>query len=229
MVAKYCITCIAILIMMTFIPGQNTPGVNLFNNPGFESGTDWWGFADSLGDSGSATIDFSSSEAAHSGNNGAKIIVSERSVENWHIQLQTPPNWTAAIGYTYKLTFWARVDSSSKSVHVAIHDGPPDYEYQGGTDFYLDTAWQQFETQRMSDVEGEGAMRFNIYVGSYTGVYYFDDFEVIEMEQVSIKPIQLPNNEKYFSNTLSSRDIIGRSTHARPLMKGVRINWPVSP
>ncbi|MEO7777150.1 MAG: carbohydrate binding domain-containing protein [Fibrobacteria bacterium] len=156
--------------------GAQAAGENLFKNPGFESSQDWWQFDHSFG-TATGTISFDDPLAVHAGAKGAKLVVTAVDGENWHIQLQCPPQFEAAKDFDYRLSFWGRTNSmDGKTIHVAIQDGAPDYAYRAGQDFRLDTAWQQIEKLWTSDMEGLEMLRFNIYLGSDTGTYYLDDF-----------------------------------------------------
>jgi Carbohydrate binding domain len=158
--------------------GAQTEGQNLFQNPGFESDQAWWGFDFSFG-TAAGTIAFDDPMAIHGGAKGAKIAVTAVDGENWHIQLQCPPQFEAVRNAEYHLSFWGRTASADgKTIHVATQDGAPDFAYRAGQDYRLDTAWQKIERVWTSDVEGSEALRFNLYLGSDTGVYYFDDFSL---------------------------------------------------
>ena len=168
------------LLATTGVPraGTQAAGENLFKNPGFESNQDWWQFDYSFG-TATGTIAFDDPMAVHEGSKGAKIVVTAVDGENWHIQLQCPPQFEAAKDVDYTLSFWGRTNSpDGKSVHVAIQDGAPNYTYRAGQDHQLDTSWQKIERVWTSDMEGMEMLRFNIYVGSDTGTYYFDDFSL---------------------------------------------------
>lgn len=171
---------VGLLATMGFQPaGAQAVGENLFQNPGFESNQDWWGFDQSFG-SATGTITFDDPMAVHEGAKGAKIEVTAVDGENWHIQLQCPPQFEALKDTEYQLSFWSRTNSEvGKSIHVAVQDGAPDFTYRTGQDFPLDTAWQKIEMTWFSDMEGMEALRFNIYLGSDTGTYYFDDFSLV--------------------------------------------------
>ncbi len=158
--------------------GAQDADANLIQNPGFENGQNWWGFDQSFG-TATGTIAFDDPMSVHEGAKGAKIVVTAVDGENWHIQLQCPPQFTAVKDAEYLLTFWARTNTmEGKSIHVAIQDGAPDYTYRSGQDYSLDTTWQKIEKPWVSDVEGLEALRFNIYVGKDTGTYYFDEFSL---------------------------------------------------
>jgi hypothetical protein len=161
--------------------GAQAAGENLFKNPGFESNQDWWGFDFSFGTAtGTIAYDYDDPLAIHGGAKGAKIVVTAVDGENWHIQLQCPPQFEAVKNVDYQLSFWGRTASAAgKSVHVAIQDGAPNFTYRAGQDYQLDTAWQKIEKVWTSDVEGTEALRFNLYLGSDTGTYYFDDFSLV--------------------------------------------------
>lgn len=172
--------------------GAQAAGENLFKNPGFESNQDWWQFDFSFG-TAAGTIAFDDSMAVHGGAKGAKIQVTAVDGENWHIQLQCPPQFEAAKDLEYQLSFWGRTNSpDGKSIHVAIQDGAPDFAYRTGQNFPLDTAWQKIETKWISDVEGLEMLRFNLYLGSDTGTYYFDDFSLVAVPV----PVKLENPKR---------------------------------
>lgn len=158
--------------------GAQAGSENLIRNPGFESNQDWWGFDTSFG-AATGTISFDDPGAVHEGSKGARIAITEIDGENWHVQLQCPPQFEAVLNSDYHLSFWGRTHSpDGKPVHVAIQDGAPDYTYRTGQSFQLDTTWQQFDVYWTSDVEGLEMLRFNLYLGGDTGTYYFDDFSL---------------------------------------------------
>lgn len=194
--------------------GAQAAGGNLFQNPGFESNQDWWGFTDSLG-TGTGTLTFNDPMAVHGGAKGAKVVVTAVSTENWHIQLQCPPQFEAIMNAQYQLSFWGRTNSpDGKSVHVAIQDGAPNYTYRSGQDSRLDTAWQKIERTWTSDVAGQEMLRFNLYLGSDTGTYYFDDFMLTASVPTGLRdkqgsnrvPLKLKN-----AAAISGVDAAGRS------------------
>jgi carbohydrate binding protein with CBM4/9 domain len=193
--------------------GAQAAGENLFKNPGFESNQDWWQFDQSFG-TATGTIAFDDPMAVHEGAKGAKIQVTAIDAENWHIQLQCPPQFVAVKDAEYTLTFWGRTPSAEgKSVHVAIQDGAPDYGYRAGQDYGLDTTWQKIEKVWTSDVEGLEMLRFNIYLGKDTGTYYFDDFSLT----AASAPIGLRNPKRSVGMplrnavTIPAVDAAGRS------------------
>ncbi|MEN9306804.1 MAG: hypothetical protein RL173_736 [Fibrobacterota bacterium] len=152
---------------------------NLFTNPDFETGaTGWTVFLEPT----DAVIAATGSAKAGVGRNASagmevKVTTAPTDVaNNWHIQLQTPQDWLAEKGKTYKLSFWAKADAS-KSIHLGIGGGPASgYAYIQGSDFGLSTAWKQYEVEYTSTATGVDSVRFNIYVGGAAGTYTFDDF-----------------------------------------------------
>lgn len=150
---------------------------NLFSNPGFETSTTGWTLYLQSADSVTATAN-AVAGAGHNGSAGMQIGVTKVSSQNWHIQLQTPQDWNAIKGKTYKLSFWAKADAS-KSIHLGVGLGPAaNYAYLEGTDFGLSTAWKQIELEYTSPATGVDSLRFNIFVGGATGTYTFDDFSL---------------------------------------------------
>lgn len=196
--------------------GAQAAGENLFKNPGFESNQDWWQFDYSFG-TATGTIAFDDPMAIHEGAKGAKVQVTAIGAENWHIQLQCPPQFEAVKDVEYTLSFWGRTSSADgKSVHVAIQDGAPDYAYRAGQDFRLDTAWQKIEKAWTSDVEGLEMLRFNLYLGSDTGAYYFDDFSLT----AALAPSGLRNPKRTHAKTPGKAVAISVDAAGRSVGKG---------
>lgn len=155
---------------------------NLISNPGFENanpGDYWQLWKDSSATAAQAVLTFPDT-GAHEGTHYARVEVKAIAQENWHIQLQVPPDWAADSGATYELKFWARSDSST-SIHVAIQDGPDNsYTYRSGMDVTLSPEWTEQTVVYASDRQGNGALRFNLYLGRYQDTYGFDSFSLIE-------------------------------------------------
>ena len=162
---------------------------NLISNPGFETGTTGAGWT--LWTDASATTAVSAvtypATGAHSGTRYARVDVTVPAEQNWHIQYQIPPDWTAVNGMTYELKFWAKSDSGT-NIHVAVQDGPDNnYAYRTGTSFGIATAWTEYVVSYTSDVAGNGALRFNLYVGESRDTYSFDDFSLLAVT-VPVRP-----------------------------------------
>jgi hypothetical protein len=87
---------------------------NLFTNPDFETNASGWTVFLEPTD---ATIAATGSAKAGVGRNASagmevKVTTAPTDVaNNWHIQLQTPQDWLAEKGKTYKLSFWAKADA----------------------------------------------------------------------------------------------------------------------
>jgi Carbohydrate binding domain len=169
--------------------GAAVKGQNLITNPSFEAETpsNYWGlWKDSSAAAANAAISFPDSGAPQ-GTKYARVEVTEPSLENWHIQLQIPPDWIADSGVTYELKFWAKSDSS-RSIHVGIQDGPDgQFVYRSGIDFSLSTEWTEYSTTYTSDRQGNGTVRFNLYLGLYKDTYGFDGFSLQAQQPVGIR------------------------------------------
>lgn len=168
---------------------------NILSNPGFESGQDWWGFQSPAG---LATIDYESSEA-RTGDNAAHASVTEITANNWEIQLNTPSNWVAENGAKYILGFYAKADADV-SIHVAAQTGAPDYAYITGTNYSVGSEWRYIEFIYTSEQEGEGALRFNIFVGGAVANYYFDDFSLEIEPEVELGTPVPPTEGAYYTD-----------------------------
>lgn len=171
---------------------------NLFTNPDFETGTTGW----TVFLEPTATVAATGTASAGAGRNGTagmEIKVTTVSAENWHIQLQTPQDWKAEKGRSYKLTFWGKADAS-KSIHLGIGGGPASgYAYLTGSDFALTTAWKQFEVEYEAQATGVDSVRFNLYVGGATGTYTFDDFVLDTVSSGTGGPLTLPTQGAWFT------------------------------
>jgi len=174
---------------------QSLKAANIFSNPGFENGQDWWGFQTP---DGLAVIDYLSSEA-RTGSNAAHIQVTQAASSNYQIQLNAPSNWAAENGVKYILGFYAKADRDV-SIHVAAQDGPPSYGYRTGSDFSLSTGWRYIEMIYTSDVEGEGALRFNIFAGAAAANYYFDDFSLEVVQDTELGTPVPPTEGAYYTD-----------------------------
>ncbi|HEX2612024.1 MAG TPA: carbohydrate binding domain-containing protein [Fibrobacteria bacterium] len=154
---------------------------NLIQNPDFESesiGAYWQLWKDGSASSAEATVTYPLN-GAHAGNRYALVSVTQPADQNWKIQFQVPPDWEAMNAMTYTLTFWAKSDFGT-NIHVAIQDGPDNnYAYRTGTSYGIATEWTQYTLTYTSDVQGSGALRFNLYVGESIDNYGFDDFVLL--------------------------------------------------
>jgi hypothetical protein len=137
----HAITLSLLLGLATSVQAQN-----LITNPGFEAdplGNYWSLWKDSSAAAANAVISYPNTGAPQ-GTRYARVEVTVPSTENWHIQLQIPPDWIADSGTTYDLKFWARSDSS-RSIHVGIQDGPDgQFAYRSGMDFSLTPEWTEY-------------------------------------------------------------------------------------
>lgn len=183
---------LSLLFLLTF---QGIKAANILSNPGFENGQDWWNFQITAG---AATIDYKSADA-HSGNYAANINVSTAAANNYNIQLQAPSNWAAEKGAKYIISFYAKADKDV-SIHLAAQDGPPGYGYRTGSNYTLSSDWKYVEMVYTSDVEGAGALRFNVFVGTAAANYYFDDFNLEIVPVVELGTPVPPTEGAYYTD-----------------------------
>ncbi len=180
--------CLIVIGCFSLTWGQE----NLFEDPSFEQQGSGWNFQTI--DETEGTIDYTA-DAARTGDYGAEINVTQIDAEDWHVQLNTPTEWDAEAGKKYHLTFYAKCDAG-QSIHVSVHTGS-DQTYMTGHNFALNDEWQEIEVYYTSDVEGTGNLRFNIFVGKATGTYYFDDFSLVQINEVNPGEVTLPEQGAY--------------------------------
>jgi hypothetical protein len=157
---------------------------NCYANGGFESGSTGWNLY-VKSDSGAAGTASNPTTGAKEGNRFCRVTVTRVAINteqnHWHIQLQDA-SWTVVKGREYHLTFWAKADSVSRRIQVAIHgDGTDKYAYREGKNMTLSTDWRQLEYRYIADVDGTDAMNIFFYCGYETGIYDFDDFILEEL------------------------------------------------
>jgi hypothetical protein len=157
-------------------------GQNLLNNPSFEAGTpssSWQLWKADTATTAMGALTFPNT-GAPDGQRFARVEVTSLPPENWQLQLQLPTEWMADSGAIYELKFMAKSDSSS-SIHVGIQDGPDhNFEYRSGRDFMLSPEWTEQSLIYESDRTGNGALRFNLYVGGRLDTYSFDAFSLVK-------------------------------------------------
>lgn len=152
------------------------PAQNLITNPGFESQGSGWTLWFQSGTVAAGSVTYPDT-GAHGGSRYARIDITSAAAsaaENWHVQFQ-PQSWTAVSGTTYEFKFWAKCDVGS-NIHVSVQGA--DYTYLTGTSFGIGTEWAEYSLTQVADADGDGAVRFHIYLGEAVDVYSFDDVSV---------------------------------------------------
>jgi len=126
------------------------------------------------GATGAATADFTSTEAAHTGSQGARITVTSGSSENWHVQLQiSRTSWTPVEGNLYRISFKGRGPASA---HMGISDGA--YTYLTGENIAFSSSWQSFATTILASTS---PILVNLYLADATGNYDIDDLLIEDL------------------------------------------------
>jgi hypothetical protein len=140
-----------IIAALTLCGAATVMGQNLITNPGFESsGSNWTLWKDGSASAAVATVTYPTT-GAHSGTRYAHIDVTAPAVENWHIQFQTPAGWTASMGATYEMRFWAK-SAASSNMHFSVQDGPANgFLYRTGFDFQFTPEWAEYTFTYISD------------------------------------------------------------------------------
>jgi|GEM_PF-3152893 len=167
--------------------GAAAQAQNLITNPGFESGGTGWTLFTQSGSVAVASVSYPST-GAHGGTRYAQVNVTTpaaSSSENWHIQFQPPTGWSASVGWTYEIKFWAKVDTAA-NIHVSVQGS--DYTYITGTTIGLTPDWTEYSYRYVADAEGANAVRFHIYVAETKGIYSFDDFSITGTAPAGVSP-----------------------------------------
>ncbi|ERP32049.1 endo-1,4-beta-xylanase [Chitinivibrio alkaliphilus] len=125
------------------------------------------------------SANFQSSEAAASGNYGAKIEISEKQEENWHIQIRVP-SWTARKNQLYRFSMDAR---GPAPIHVSV--SYDDWTYKEGFRLNIqEDEFQHFSGNFYSDTSGTDALIINIGLATGEGIYHLDNISLYEIEEI---------------------------------------------
>jgi len=149
-------------------------------NSGFELGSPagWYMWIDekSTGNASFETVD----KDAHSGAYALKFDVKRASGQPWQIALSIP-QWQASPAAHYRLTFWAK---GPGAVKVNISDVDKNYAWMGSIDGSASPAqWTRISGEFSTTTQsGKGKVALAIGVGQNVGTFYFDDFELTEVE-----------------------------------------------
>jgi hypothetical protein len=171
------------------------PGINLINNPAFESGTaSWLFYTDTMGT-------FSAGSTVFEGNNSARVSLNSggTNVQLYQKEITLKPNTL------YRLSFAAySTTGHDLTVHLFKHASPyTSYGLNYKAD--LGTNWQtfttEFTTEGLTETVNDGRLMFWLAPFATAGdTYHIDD---IHLEMVSEPGINLINNPAFESGTSS--------------------------
>jgi endo-1,4-beta-xylanase len=138
--------------------------------------------------------DLSSAAAAHTGSYGFEVTVSKVYEKDYHCMLSLPAFLVTDHERMYTLAFWAKVPIGEPGApkprpHVTFQDEDNDYAWISGEFVQLSAIWHRYEVNLVVPytLRGHNVIT-NFMLGSQTGTYYFDDFEVTNRLFVSPPP-----------------------------------------
>ena len=140
------------------------------------------------------THDLSSTAAAHTGSYGFEVTVSKVFEKDYYGMLSLPAFLVTDHERMYTLAFWAKVPVGEPGApkprpHVTFQDEDNDYAWISGEFVQLSAIWHRYEVNLVVPytLRGHNVVT-NFMLGSQTGTYYFDDFEVTNRQFVSPPP-----------------------------------------
>ena len=146
------------------------------------------------GTEGVMTHDLSSTAAAHTGSYGFEVTVSKVFEKDYYGMLSLPAFLVTDHERMYTLAFWAKVPVGEPGApkprpHVTFQDEDNDYAWISGEFVQLSAIWHRYEVNLVVPytLRGHNVVT-NFMLGSQTGTYYFDDFEVTNRQFVSPPP-----------------------------------------
>ncbi len=143
---------------------------NLWQNPGFEAGTNHWRFQS--GNSATATFQSVSAVAAPDGSNIGRVAVSGIGQNFWDVQLHRTD--VAVIkDSTYTFRFCARAESNGPKTQVNFLN-PVNYTNYAWQTITLNTDWTAYELQFVAPYTGN--LLFTQDFGFGTGIFYSDHY-----------------------------------------------------
>jgi endo-1,4-beta-xylanase len=156
-------------------------GVNVAQNPGFESGdaTTFTNYAvfNSGNPTGTATISVGSGTAeVRSGTRSMKVVnPTAYNTEQWRVQVATEPI-ALTVGKQYQISYWIKAAAANGSVRLSTQPTPL---YQA--DQTIGTSWQQV-TWLITANEAQTRILFDM--GRTNNTYFIDDVAINEMVTV---------------------------------------------
>ena len=142
------------------------------------------------GAAGSMEADLSSTDAAYKGKYGYEAKVTATFEQDFYAFLSLPAFLVTDHERVYKFSFWAKATGNPKPrPHITFQDEDANYEYIYGDFVQLSAFWHQYHIDLVVPFKLRGHnVVTNIMLGSYEGVYYFDEFQVVNAGLVSPPP-----------------------------------------
>eukprot|EP00966_Prymnesium_polylepis_P047464 1098823-Prymnesium_polylepis.1 len=142
------------------------------------------------GAEGELTADLSSTNAAHESTYGFEVNVKKTFEEDYFGMLSLPAFLVTDHERVYAFTFWAKATGNPKPrPHVTFQDEDNDYSWIDGQYVALSAFWHKYEVNLVVPYKLRGHnVVTNLMLGSFVGVYYFDDFMVSNKNFASPPP-----------------------------------------
>jgi uncharacterized repeat protein (TIGR01451 family) len=160
---------------------EETPNANLLMNPGFESGSDPWGFFTNGAGGFSVINDWDNNNVGQ-----VQIASPEMNIQLYQYNLTLEANTK------YRLTFWAYSNSGHDVAVALLKHGPPYTNFGLYQVFNLTTTWQtfvaEFTTSGFTGTVNDG--RLMLWMAPYGAAgdrYFFDDVVIAKVPHTKIE------------------------------------------
>jgi len=142
-------------------------------NGGFEIGTSGWALEQNQGATGTFTTDNTTS---YKGSNSAKVVVTNTSGTEWHIQFKQP-TLTFKKDSLYTVTFAAKSDAS-RQINVSTMNDVSPWNGYGGKNYLLSTNWNSYTFSFKASETNNGRARITFQLAKEKGTYWIDEVSV---------------------------------------------------
>lgn len=142
-------------------------------NGGFENGTSGWALEQNQGATGIFTIDNST---AFKGASSARVVVTNTSGTEWHIQFKQP-TLTLKKDSLYTVTFSAKSDAV-RQINVSTMNDVSPWNGYGGKNYSLSTNWNIYTFSFKASETNNGRARITFQLAKEKGIYWIDEVSV---------------------------------------------------
>ena len=135
--------------------------------------------------------------AKHGGRFGMTVLIDRAFTKNFHAQFSLPHFMTRLQHSGYQMTFWAKLTRASGrevSAEVVFLDVDEGYQWIGGAEVVLTSAWQHFALEPVYTTPAQRGHEIQIafLIGLKVAEFAFDDIELYELDVLSPPPPSPP-------------------------------------